>query len=79
VRSAKELRTQVKTAAGKCTDLDKLRAALEILDDETELEFITQDEADEERERPTTRRRFSTTDPAAPSSSPALVAGFFIA
>jgi hypothetical protein len=48
VRSAKELRTQVKTAAGKCTDLDKLRAALEILDDETELEFITQVEADED-------------------------------
>jgi hypothetical protein len=44
----KGLRTQVKTAAGKCTDLDKLRAALEILDDETELEFITQVEADEE-------------------------------
>jgi hypothetical protein len=44
----KGLRTQVKTAAGKCTDLDKLRAALEILDDGTELEFITQVEADEE-------------------------------
>jgi hypothetical protein len=38
----KGLRTQVKTAAGKCTDLDKLRAALEILDDETELEFINE-------------------------------------
>jgi hypothetical protein len=76
----KGLRTQVKTAAGKCTDLDKLRAALEILDDETELEFITQVEADEDfAGRPTTRRRSSTTDPAAPSSSPALVAGFFIA
>jgi hypothetical protein len=49
----KGLRTQVKTAAGKCTDLDKLRAALEILDDGTELEFITQVEADEEyAERP---------------------------
>lgn len=44
----KELRTQVKTAAGKCTDLDKLRAALEILDDDTDLEFVTQVEADEE-------------------------------
>ena len=44
----KELRTQVKTAAGKCTDLDKLRAALEILDDDTDLEFITQVEVDEE-------------------------------
>jgi hypothetical protein len=44
----KELRTQVKAAAGKCTDLDKLRAALEVLDDDTDLEFVTQVEADEE-------------------------------
>lgn len=44
----KELRAQVRTAAGKCTDLDKLRAALEILDDNTDLEFVTQVEADEE-------------------------------
>ena len=40
----KELRSQVKAAAGKCTDLDKLRAALEILDDCTELEFVTMEE-----------------------------------
>lgn len=44
----KGLRTQVKTAAGKCTDLDKLRAALEILDNDTDLEFITQVETDED-------------------------------
>lgn len=44
----KGLRTQVKTAAGKCTDLDKLRAALEILDDNTDLEFVTQVETDED-------------------------------
>ena len=44
----KALRAQVRTAAGKCTDLDKLQAALEILDDNTDLEFITQVEADEE-------------------------------
>lgn len=44
----KELRAQVRTAAGKCTDLDKLRAALEVLDDDTDLEFVTQVEADEE-------------------------------
>jgi len=44
----KELRAQVRSAAGKCTDLDKLRAALEILDDDTDLEFITEVEADED-------------------------------
>jgi hypothetical protein len=40
----KELRAQVKTAAAKCTDLDKLRAALEILDEDSELEFVTLEE-----------------------------------
>jgi len=44
----KALRKDVRTAAGKCTDLDKLRAALEILDDGTDLEFVTQVEADED-------------------------------
>ena len=44
----KGLRIQVKAAAGKCTDLDKLQAALEILDDGTDLEFVTQVEIDED-------------------------------
>ena len=42
----KELRAQVRTAAGKCTDLDKLQAALEILDDGTDLEFIIEEDQD---------------------------------
>lgn len=44
----KELRAQVKTAAAKCTDLDKLRAALEILDEDSDLEFVTTYEDSEE-------------------------------
>ena len=42
----KALRVQVKAAAGKCTDLDKLQAALEILDDGTDLEFIIEEDQD---------------------------------
>lgn len=42
----KALRKDVRTAAGKCADLDKLRAALEILDDGTDLEFITETDED---------------------------------
>ena len=37
------LRSQVKSAAGKCTDLEKLQAALDILDEGTELSFIDED------------------------------------
>lgn len=38
-----ELRKQVRSAAGKCTDLEKLQAALDILDEGTELSFINED------------------------------------
>ena len=38
-----ELRKQVRAAAGKCTDLEKLQAALDILDEGTELSFIDED------------------------------------
>jgi hypothetical protein len=37
------LRQQVRAAASKCTDLEKLQAALDILDVETELSFIDED------------------------------------
>ena len=38
-----ELRKQVRSAASKCTDLEKLQAALDILDEGTELSFIDED------------------------------------
>lgn len=38
-----ELRKQVRSAAGKCTDIEKLQAALDILDEGTELSFINED------------------------------------
>ena len=38
-----ELRKQVRSAAGKCTDLEKLQAALDILDEGTELSFVNED------------------------------------
>lgn len=34
------LRSQVKEAAGKCTDMEKLEAALDCLDDNTDINFI---------------------------------------
>jgi hypothetical protein len=37
------LRKQVRSAASKCTDLEKLQAALDILDEGTELSFIDED------------------------------------
>ena len=38
-----ELRKQVRSAASKCTDLEKLQAALDILDEGTELSFLDED------------------------------------
>jgi hypothetical protein len=37
------LRQQVRSAASKCTDLEKLQAALDILDEGTELSFVDED------------------------------------
>ena len=36
----KAMRSQVKEAAAKCTDLEKLEAALDCLDDNTDINFI---------------------------------------
>lgn len=39
----KELRSKAKELVGKCTDIEKLEAVLEILDQDTDLEFSIQD------------------------------------
>jgi hypothetical protein len=39
----KRLRTEVKDAAGKCTDIEKLEAVLEILDEYTDLAYTIED------------------------------------
>ena len=39
----KALRTQVREAAAKCTDIEKLEAALEVLDIDTELTYTVED------------------------------------
>ena len=39
----KALRTQVREAAAKCTDIEKLEAALEVLDVDTELTYTVED------------------------------------
>ena len=43
----KELRAQVRAAAGKCIDLDKLQAALDCLDDAAEINFIIEGDNNE--------------------------------
>ena len=39
----KQLRSQVREAAGKCTDIEKLEAVLELLDVDTTMSYVIED------------------------------------
>ena len=39
----KQLRSQVREAAGKCTDIEKLEAVLELLDVDTDMSYVIED------------------------------------
>ena len=39
----RSLRTQVKEAAGKCTDIEKLEAVLELLDVDTTMHYVIEE------------------------------------